>query len=210
MAITLILEPHSWPEVNYYLLATPCPACGKGPMQAAAAQGESRALYNLTCPECGRAAPIEIQCDSAEAPPEHLPYEAPAATPINPDPQPSRIIDVGQWLSLFYLLIESASKAEDRVISRRLGYQASQCLAEALKFYGEDELPPEKALFTESSRNAFHDHPEAFARQRLRDMQAKLPSPAVMARQVERDLRAATPGSRKTAGSWWKFWQRRK
>ena len=121
---------------------------------------------------------------------------------INPTDRPSRIVDLSQWLSLFHMLLESAASEPSPPAARLKGYRAALCLTEALKFYGDDELPPETAFFSQTTLDIFRQHPEKFARQRLRDMQAKLPSLPKMARQVVRDDRAK--GRR-----WWQFWRRR-
>jgi hypothetical protein len=122
---------------------------------------------------------------------------------VNIGDQPSQIIDLGQWLALFYLSAESASRTSDRAEARRLTFQAAECLDEALKFYppGADG-PPESALFIDSSRTSFQQHPERFARQRLRDLRGKLPDLHVMARRLQRDNR---PPPRR----WWQFWKKR-
>ena len=104
-------------------------------------------------------------------------------------------------MSLFYLLVESAAKEDAPTATRRTGYRAALCLAEALKFYGDDELPPRSAFFTETSARAFSEHPENFAKQKLRDMQSKLPPIAKMARRVARDEASPRP-------KWWRFWRR--
>ena len=69
----------------------------------------------------------------------------------------------------------------------------------ALKFYAGDDLPPASALFTEGGRRVFAEHPEKFARQRLCDMQAKLPAlPSIRRRCVNRDDWVATK-------KWWRY-----
>ncbi|GAG20851.1 unnamed protein product, partial [marine sediment metagenome] len=120
---------------------------------------------------------------------------------ISPTAEPSKIIDLAQWLSLFYMLAESAAEGDSPVATRRRGYQAALCLAEALKFYGDDQLPPASAFFTPATAEVFRQHPERFARQRLRDIQAKLPALSTMAGHVDRDEGAAKK-------RWWQFWRR--
>lgn len=212
------LQAHSWAEIHYYLLVTPCPNCGQGPWHAAstgetAGQAPSPfapgAAHDATTPPAVDVAAVCQACGTARtfgfvgAPPAPA---SPAADvqPINPSDHPSRIIDVGQWISLFHFFLEAAARETGRPASRRLGYQASQCLAEALKFYTDDQLPPDTAVFTDASRAAFRDHPERFARQRLRDMQAKLPPLSKMARCVAEDRQHAK------RQPWWKLWDRTK
>ena len=131
---------------------------------------------------------------------DHVP---PAGDPecINPTDSPSRIIDLGQWLSLHALMLEKAGSADSPAAAHRAGYQATLCLAEALKFYGDDELPDKSAFFSHASDLAFQEHPENFARQKLRDMQARLPAlhrprPRTNQKQGEKDRK------------WWQLWKR--
>jgi len=191
------LQAHSINEVDYYLMVTACPKCGKGPWETDTT-GPSDAASNLAivrahCTHCRARKTFTATWDY------DLADEGPQAEQINPSPEPSRIIDLGQWVSLFALMIESAASAEDRVQARLVGYRAALCLSEALKFYGDDQLPPESAFFSDDSIEAFRNAPERYARQRLRDMQGKLPKLDTMASNVSRDQR----GKRK----WWRFWR---
>ncbi|KPK84505.1 MAG: hypothetical protein AMJ81_05330 [Phycisphaerae bacterium SM23_33] len=201
------MRAHSLTEAYLYLRVTPCPDCSGGPWQvqdqpAATADAPpqpppGRAL-RARCQQCG--ARREFVLEGVEPPAGGL---APGpAEVINPTPAASEIIDLGQWVSLFYLLVGSADRAADKAETRRLTFQAAQCLDEALKFYaGDDELPPPSAFFVESSRQAFAEHPEKFARQRLRDLRGKLPDHRVMARHLARDA------NRKERKRWWPFWK---
>jgi len=120
---------------------------------------------------------------------------------INPTEQPSGLIDLAQWLSLFYLLLERAATEPDRLVSRQASYQAALCLGEALKFYRDDEQPDETAFFSDASREVFREHPKDFSRRRLQDMRGKLPAMNVMSRRIDRDHWVR---NRK----WWQFWRR--
>ena len=194
-----VLRAHTFNEVRYYLMVTACAECGKGPWEIeetaeTRTPGEAN-VVRAKCRQCGAERDFVFTCDAV------LPTRGAQAETISLSDRPSRIIDLGQWLSLFYLLVESASAATSKPATRRDGYRAAMCLAEALRFYGgDDELPPASALFTERSAAAFHEHPENFTRQKLRDMQAKLPSTGAMHRNVNRDEDAA--GRR-----WWQFWR---
>ena len=186
-------------EVRYYLMVTPCAVCGNGPY-AADEIGDRREEPSVVV--------VEAHCEHCDAKrtftatTEHEPPDdGVQAEIINPGAEPSRIVDLGQWLGLFYLLVESASSVDKPVETRRLGYRASLCLLEALKFYGlDDELPPTSAFFVPGTNEAYRNNPEKFARQKLRDMQGKLPSPAVMVANVSRDERTETK-------KWWQFWR---
>lgn len=191
-------EAHSFNEIRYLVMVRPCPGCGKGPLEVDEGFLPDTALAPMHvpthCKSCKSVQILQTRC---------LPLPE-GADPliINPTDQPSRIIDLAQWLSLFYLLIESAAAEASRPAVRQMGYQAALCLAEALKFYSDDELPPESAFFTQSSREAFREHPGNFARQKLRDMQAKLPDLGAMGRRLQRDSESHRPRQ------WWRFWRR--
>jgi len=192
------LESHSLNEVKYYLMVRACAACGKGPRSLQDGGLSGRRDQTVTavarCDNCGRTQELSFryECD--------VPGEGAEAETINPSPQPSRIVDLSQWLSLFYLLLESTWRAPAGPAVRHNGFRAALCLGEALKFYGDDELPPAWAFFSPEGQAAFRDHPEKFARQFLRDMQSKLPSLPKMAQRVDRDN--ATRNR-----SWWQFWK---
>jgi len=178
-------------------MVTPCASCGKGPWEIDTAEGpdpaDAQMVIRAHCRQCNTTREFQFVCE----------LEIPEGDPesVNPSAESSRIIDLGQWLSLFYLLVESAAKEDAPTATRRTGYRAALCLAEALKFYGDDELPPRSAFFTETSASAFSEHPKKFAKQKLRDMQSKLPPIAKMARRVARDGESPRP-------KWWRFWRR--
>ena len=72
-----------------------------------------------------------------------------AVAQINPTDEPSEIIDVAGWVTIFSLIAKSAADESDKIESRKLGYEAAQCLEEAIKFYEEgNDLPPENAFFS--------------------------------------------------------------
>jgi len=186
-------------EVWYYLRVTPCPSCGQGPWEVEREEaGEDGRVVTLLCrcQRCGRQMRLAftIACDQAEAPA--------AAEVINPTDEPSRIVDLAQWVGLFHRLVEQAAQDASKTHTRRAGFQAALCLAEALKFYpaGRDE-PPETAFFNDTTRRIFQEHPERFSHSRLLELQGRLPALGVMAAHVDRDER----GGRRR---WWKFWRR--
>jgi len=193
------LEAHTFNEVCYYLAVTSCQACGKGPWEIDHSELPDPATRTTTveahCRNCAGRRSFAFTCR------HDSPREGPEAETINPLAEPSRIIDLAQWLSLFYLLAESAAADAAPTATRQKGYQMALCLAEALKFYGDDELPPESAFFTAATADIFRRHPERFARQKLRDIQAKLPSLSAMAQRLDRERRA-------TKKRWWRFWQK--
>lgn len=188
-------------EATYYLLATACPHCGKGPLrplrqEADDADGETTRIV-ARCGHCAAEEEYLFAC-----PPDAGATHDPVVREIiNPSDEPSRLVDVAQWIGLFHRLIAQASAAEDTAETRRLGYRAALCLTEALKFYaGDEELPPDSAFFSPAGLEAFREHPDKFTRRRLRDMRDRLPSLSTMAEGVARDARPRR---------WWEFWKRR-
>jgi hypothetical protein len=193
------LRAYTFREAQYYLTVTCCQHCGKGPWlidDTAVGPAATGGLTLITgrCKNCQAQREFSFVCDY------ELPRDGAELELINPTDQPSRIVDLGQWLSVFYLLVESAASDDSSVGTRRSGYQAALCLAEALKFYGDDELPPASAFFSETTAAIFRSHPEKFARQKLRDMQSKLPALHLMARRIARD-------ERQSRRPWWRLWR---
>ena len=189
------LQAHTFNEVRYYLMVTACEACGKGPwiIDQTDTPKEPRTVTTATahcnCCHAGREFSFTCAYISSEDQDQC----------INPTDSPSRIIDLGQWLSLHALMLEKAESADSPFLAHRASRQARVCLAEALKFYGDDELPDKSAFFSHASDLAFREHPENFARQKLRDMLAILPA-------MNRTQPTHRPAE---ARKWWRFWQRR-
>jgi len=206
------LPAHSVAEVYLYLMANACESCGLGPLRGAPARrigagghpGEGPSataslVVAVTCGSCGAERLLRFEVPVAElevarqAPPD-------AAARINPTREPSRIIDVGAWVMLFRVITEAAAKTADKIESRKLAYEAAQCLEEALKFYEDDnDLPPEVAFFSEESRRRHREHPQRLARSRLIDLRAKLPTLDAMEKQLAR-----TRGRKAGKGGWWR------
>lgn len=193
------LPAHTVNEALYYLRASACPACGGGPQRVlgspAPAAGEAFTL-DTECAHCGARHAHGFVCEHA------VPDAGPEAERINPTDEPSRVVDLAQWVGLFYLLIEHASNETSRAGARRTGYRAALCLAEALKFYGDDELPPESAFFSDETRECFRQRPQSFTKQTLRDRQSKLPALGAMAARITEDE------DRRRQSKWWQFWRR--
>ena len=195
-----VISAHSVAEAFLYVLVTPCPICKCGARQASksAPAGDGGVISIVaTCDNCGGTEECFFEA------PGPLPAVDPLSdsAPINPTAEPSELIDVAQWVTLYQLMLESAEETPDRQERRWRRFRAAQCLDEALKLYAPDsDVPPESAFFTDSSRSAFRDHPQRFARERLLDLRAKLPdveAEAKVTRQVEQ------VGSKRP---WWRFW----
>jgi hypothetical protein len=202
------LQAHTPNELEYYLRVTPCARCGHGPLvpqrpepadAGAAEDGDPapplrQASVRTRCKRCGHHQTFHFgwQYDVPDGPGD--------ADCINPSDQPSRIIDLGQWLGLYYMFAEAAAPADSPAEARRAYRQAAMCLAEALKFHGPEELPPEAAFFREASLTAYRANPANYARTRLRELEAVLPAPA--------RAESGTPPDHPAGRPWWKFWQK--
>jgi len=192
---------HSLAEVYLYLMVTPCARCGKGPLQGGDARPECwgdtpGVTVDTRCAACGDQSrvcfevPGEDLAASRNAPPDTV-------ARVNSTGQRSQIIDVGGWMTLFGVIADAAARATDKAEARRLGYEAAQCLDEALKFYEpENELPPDSAFFDEASRRRYRDHPERLARSRLIGLRARLPSIDAMEKRLL---------SEKKRKRWWQW-----
>jgi hypothetical protein len=195
------LLAHTPNEMEYYLRVTACAHCG-GPLvpqepepagQGASADGVAgRATVRVRCRKChrGRTYRFAWQFDTSARPDAH--------DCINPSDQPSRIVDLVQWMGLYYQFSEAADGAASPAEARRDARRAALCLEEALKFHAGEEQPPETALFCEASLTAYRDSPANYARSRLQELQARLPAAA----RPEAD---EPPGDQNR--SWWRFWK---
>ena len=130
------LVAHSLAEAYLYLMATPCASCDKGPLSGSEARpvaGPGEAMIvsiTATCRACGTVHELSFEL------PEGTGTDESGAPPtVNPTEEPSRIIDVARWITLFRVITEAAGRESDKSEARRLGLEAAQCLEEALKFY---------------------------------------------------------------------------
>lgn len=177
-----------------------CPSCGGGPWvidseQPPAGDSQSAAI-TAHCKACRAESEFSFACRNVSAPDEN------DDECINPTASPSELIDLGQWLSLYSLMLESAASADLPYQSHQYNYRAALCLCEALKFYSDDELPDKSAFFSHASDLAFREHPENFARQRLRDMLSKLPTE----HQTDPAPHHAASDTGGKPRRWWKIW----
>lgn len=198
------LEAHSVAEAHLYLMVTPCKLCGTGRTRCTGSHAGDPAgdrptmVLSTQCEGCGFESDFSFVLPAGVA--EAAREDDISAARISEDEAPSRIIDVAQWLTLFRVVTQAAAGQADKAESRRLGYEAAQCLDEALKFYQEDnDLPPESAFLHERSREQAREHPELFARSRLIGLRAKLPTLTEMEQRL-------TSGGPKRPRRWWKLW----
>jgi hypothetical protein len=195
-----LLPARSIAERNFYLMILPCAHCQGGPFERVSNEctGDNKVdIWYVRCRSCRTGkrllfARSALLVEDWQEQPGQLPL-------VNPSAQTSELIDLGQWLALFYVIVGAAAEASDRKESQRLGYEATLCLEEALKFYPADsELPNPNAFFNENSQKRFKEHPEQFTRERLHQMRQKLPSLRVMRASLDRppSSRPARPGKR--------------
>jgi len=200
------LRAHSLLEIDLYFMATVCDRCGRGGLKCEGRRAGPDAdrpgvVAEVRCEACGHESVMRFVLVGDGSPPDRddlYPI-------INASDEPSEILDVGQWIVLFRVVLEAASNERDKIEARRKGYEAAQCLEEAIKFYeDDDDLPPAEAIFCEASRQRRREHPEQFSRHHLLDMRAKLPALTTMQRQMVRSEREESTPHR----GWWRFWRR--
>jgi len=192
------LRAHSVVEACLYLMATPCTACRSGAFAVeapVAGHVPGGVRIAATCRNCGLTQGWEFIAPEADLRGDPLSTSA----PINASDEPSRLIDVVQWVTLAQVLLEASATTPGAQEQRWRRIRAGQCLDEALKFYdAENELPPATGLMTESSRSAVREHPQRYARSRLLQQRGELPVHGLSERM---------PASARGRRPWWKFWQ---
>ena len=192
------LPANSLAECYLYLKVTPCSICRSGatePGEPVVDHAGRDVRITVSCGNCGGSVQYRFTTDAVNSPVD--PLSAPG--PINTTSKPSQLIDIAQWVTLHGLLREMANASPDRQEARWLAHRAAQCLDEALRFYPDgEELPPADAFYADSSRQAFREHPERFARERLLAMRGRLPAVGVEERVFSRVSSKGRP--------WWKFW----
>jgi len=175
---------HSLAEAHLYAAMLPCPACsGRGfvvvDVQSPPQAGSDSLILVATCSHC--AAERSIEVDLSLCPRELRPNETVRRLPLvlSAHPEPSALIDVSEWLTLYSMAVEAAGQLTTRTLARGVLIEAGECLAEALKFYhAGSDVPPGEAFFSDETLGRFREHPERFARQRLIDLAAELPVPS--------------------------------
>lgn len=172
---------HSLNEAYLYLMATHCASCGDGPLHGEGGeivdsddknQDQVKVAVKAACRSC-----FDIQIYTFVIPADRAQIDADQPHRINSSTQPSQMIDVASWITLYQMLCESANRESNKTQARNFRIEAGYCLEEALKFYVEgNDLPPETAFFLEPSRERLRKHPEQFSRSRLINFLAALPN----------------------------------
>ncbi|MEV6368253.1 hypothetical protein AB0L86_15350 [Micromonospora musae] len=170
--MTLLPAVRSRDEADLYLELHPCPRCGA--MEAAwdeapAAQGTRPAYrYSGRCADCGD------QREFLFALPEGQP--APAAPGPHPTsrfggPQPSALLDPGEWLLVADWCGEASEIAErqgDDAEAADLRWTAVAAMEEVRKFVPtEGDVVPESAFWSTRGRTVYQRDPGRFRRRRL-------------------------------------------
>jgi hypothetical protein len=199
-------------ERHFYLMVAQCSQCGKGPFKLVSTEkvpDQPVDIWYVQCRQCR--AGLRLVFDRKPLLVDEIESAADSLPEVNPSDRPSRLIDLGQWLGLFHRILAAASEEKDRKESQRLGYEATLCLEEALKFYiPESDLPPAEAFWTDISKQRLREHPELFVRQRLLQMREKLPSLQVMRQAMQKDhsngLDHNGQSDHNKKSHWWNKW----
>ncbi len=204
---------HSVQEEYFYLMVRRC-ACG-GPWTSTGQTVErsgDRIVHHVSvrCAACGQERAVRF---ALEAPARRDPTPV---REINPTAEPSRALDAAEWMDLARFYLERIERLEEPTERAQSLLDARGCLGEALKFYGPgDGGPPPEALWSDASRRKVADRPDAYRREALEAMLAKMPTTERL-RQAdapeERELRKALQETarRRVGRRWWEFWKRGK
>jgi hypothetical protein len=177
-----LLPAHSILERHFYLMVLSCEQCSEGPFELLSTEQSPDKLTDIwfiKCKKCENGQRLTF--DNTKLKIDAIENRTSELLEVNPTDQPSELMDVGQWLALFYSILNAASTQTDKKQSQQLGYEATLCLEEALKFYQQDsDLPPANAIWNENSKEQLKEHPELLLRSKLLHMREKLPNIKVM------------------------------
>ena len=200
---------HSVQEEYFYMMVHPC-TCG-GPWLSQGQEveeQEAKVLHRVTaaCFKCNKERTFHFLLDERPGPKD--PIRA-----INPTEEPSRALDLAEWLGLAEFYLGRIERLDAKVEKAQSLLDARQCLEEARKFFSaEDEAPPAPALWSEKSRRAAEARPEAFRRSTIEGMLERLP-PLERLRQADsldqKTFRQAVRerARRRVGRKWWQFWR---
>lgn len=171
---------HSLAEVHLYAAMVACRACstlGLIVTDVHAAPDKERCYLHVDaqCEACGERGAFDFVTDGDA----DLRPEAVCRIPVilNTTREPSDLLDAGQWLTLYRMAVEAAERISEKLFARAVLIEAGQCLAEALRFYPADsDVPAASAFFSAETLQRFRDHPHLYARQRLIELAARLPT----------------------------------
>ncbi|GAA4640707.1 hypothetical protein GCM10023196_107310 [Actinoallomurus vinaceus] len=157
-------------EAYLYLDLHPCEDCGSVDTAWDSALvdvgGELANRYAGTCASCGRPREYLFGLPERET--------VPVGFPTFGGPEPSQLVDAGQWLWVADLSAEGAA-AEDPEEARGTLAIAIAAVEEILKFMGaEAERVPERAFWSEIGRRVRDQDPARFTRARLVELREDL------------------------------------
>jgi len=207
-----LVRVHSVQEEYFHLMVRAC-TCG-GPWfsheQAVERPGE-RLVHHVTarCAKCGKEQTFHFTLPGETK----LDHPAPIRE-INPTNNSSEAVDAAEWMDLARFYLERIERLKSPTERAQSLLDARGCLEEALKFYGPgDDGPPPGALWSDASRRKVAEHPDAYRREALETMLAKMPTTerlrqadAPDQREFRKALRQAA--RRRIGRRWWEFWKR--
>lgn len=149
-------------EAHLYLDLHPC-SCGSADTVWESApgsvDGEPVARYSGTCPGCEAEREFLFGLPEREAPPVRFPTFG--------GPEPSQLLDAGEWMWVADLTAGSVPADEPREAEQALAI-AMAAVEEVIKFIppGEDEVP-ERAFWSDRGRRVRGAEPSRFLLDRL-------------------------------------------
>ena len=200
---------HSVQEEYFYLMVHRC-ACG-GPWQTESQQVDEsphRLVHRVEaqCFKCKARRTLHFVLDSHGGP------KGPVRQ-VNPTADPSRALDVAEWMDLAQFYLGRIDRLKDPVERTQSLLDARQCLEEAMKFYGpSDEVPPASALWSEAGRAKASARPDTFRREAIAAMLQRIPATERLRQADKPDQREFEKGVRQLAKErvgrrWWQFWR---
>ena len=199
---------HSVQEEYFYLMVHHC-ACG-GPWHTESQQVDETGAHlrhrvEGQCFKCKARRTFLFSIDS----------QANSKGPVrqvNPTAEPSRALDVAQWMDLAQFYLGRIDRLKTPVEKAQSLLDARQCIEEALKFYGPgDDAPPPTALWSDAWRKKAAAQSENFRRAALAAMLEKIPpmdrlreADKMEQREFEKGVRAL---AKQRVGKWWHFWR---
>lgn len=168
----LLPAARSRDEAYLYLELHPCPRCGcmAAAWDEAPAAQETRPAYRYSgrCPECGEQREFVFALPAGQPAPG-----APGRHPTTRfgGPQPSALIDPGEWLLVAEWCGDASEVAERQGDDREasdLGWTAVAAMEEVLKFLADvGDAVPASAFWSTRGRTVYQRNPGRFRRRRL-------------------------------------------
>ena len=203
---------HSVQEEYFYMMVHACPCGGAWAGRSQQVENAGASLRHEVTARCAR-------CGAEQTLRFELAAPGPGAAPptaireINPTDEPSRALDLVEWMQLGRFYLERIGRLRDLLERAQSLLDARQCLEEALKFYGPgDDGPPPRALWSDASRAKAAEQPALYSRAGLAAMLDRMP-PMKELRKVDAPEqkafeKAVRQEAEKRVGKWWQFWKR--